>query len=296
MSTEMTAGPAGPAGEGFQLDGGGPLAYERYLVPAFFSPCADLLLGRAAAGPGERVLDVACGTGVVARRASGRVGGGGQVVGVDVNPAMIDFAKSVAAVGSAVPARSAVPAGSAAIEWRLGDAAALPLPGGVFDVVCCQQGLQFFTDQPGALAEMRRVLAPGGRLALAVWRSIDHHPAFAAIVRALDRHVGVEAAAMMHAPFSGPDREVLRQLLDDAGYGEISIRIGVLTVRFESARELLRQEVAATPLAALVGAMDGAGRDNLIRDVAEMLRPYLDDDGVAFPMQTWLVTAGHRGQ
>jgi SAM-dependent methyltransferase len=82
MSTEMTAR---SAGEGFQLDVGGPLVYERHLVPAFFLPCADLLLGRAAAGPGERVLDVACGTGIVARRASGRVGGTGQVVGVDVN-------------------------------------------------------------------------------------------------------------------------------------------------------------------------------------------------------------------
>jgi ubiquinone/menaquinone biosynthesis C-methylase UbiE len=286
MGTEMSAG---LDSEGFQLEGEGPRAYERYLVPAFFRPCADLLLDLAAAGPGERVLDVACGTGIVARRAGGRVGGAGQVVGVDVNPAMIDIARAVAAGGAGAAG------GSAAVEWRRGDAAALPLPTGVFDVVCCQQGLQFFTDQPGALAEMYRVLAPGGRVALAVWRGIDHHPAFTAVVRALDRHVGAEAAAMMRSPFAGPDRDMLRQLLDEAGFGKISIRIGVLTVRFESAREFLRQEVASTPLAALVTAMDAVDRDKLVRDLAVMLQPHLDDDGVVFPMQTWLVSAGRQG-
>jgi ubiquinone/menaquinone biosynthesis C-methylase UbiE len=295
MSTEMSAG---LDSEGFQLDGEGPHAYERYLVPAFFLPCADMLLDLAAAGPGERVLDVACGTGIVARRAGVRVGGAGQVVGVDVNTAMLGVARAVAAGGSAGSGDSAGSGGSggsAAIEWRRGDAAALPLPTGVFDVVCCQQGLQFITDQPGALAEMYRVLAPGGRLALAVWRAIDHHLAFAAVVRALDRHVGAEAAAMMHAPFAGPDRDMLRHLLDHAGFGKISIRIGVLTVRFESAREFLRQEVASTPLAALVGAMDTVARDKLIRDLAIMLQSHLDDDGLVFPMQTWLVSAGRQG-
>jgi hypothetical protein len=115
------------------------------------------------------------------------------------------------------------------------------------------------------------------------------------VVRALDRHVGAEAAAMMRSPFAGPDRDMLRQLLDEAGFGKISIRIGVLTVRFESAREFLRQEVASTPLAALVTAMDAVDRDKLVRDLAVMLQPHLDDDGVVFPMQTWLVSAGRQG-
>jgi ubiquinone/menaquinone biosynthesis C-methylase UbiE len=273
--------------DGFQLDGQGPRAYERYLVPAFFVPCAEQLLDLAAVGPGERVLDVACGTGIVARRATARVGAGGRVFGIDVNDGMIDVARTVAADTSAMDAPPA-------IEWRSGDAAALPLSNGTFDVVCCQQGLQFFTDQAGALQEMIRVLAPGGRLTLAIWRDIDHHPVFAKLTRALDRYVGEDAAAMMRSPFAGPDRERLRSLVAAAGFDKILIRVGVITVRFPSAREFLRQEVASTPLAEPVGALDEHRREALIHHLDEALRPYLDDDGVVFPMQTWLVAAGRE--
>ncbi|HEY7488723.1 MAG TPA: methyltransferase domain-containing protein [Streptosporangiaceae bacterium] len=271
--------------EGFQLDGQGPHAYERYLVPAFFDPCAEMLLDLAAVQPGERVLDVACGTGIVARRAAGRVGGDGRVVGVDVNDGMIDVAGSI----------TAQEPDDCTVEWRRADAGALPLPDGAFDVVACQQGLQFFSDVPGALGEMLRVLAPKGRLALGVWRDLGHHPAFGAMVRALDRHIGDEAAAIMRSPFAGPRRDELRRLLATSGYDKIEIRVGIVTVRFDSAREFLWEEVACTPLAEPVGAMDDRGRDAMVQDFEEMLWPFLDDDGVVFPMQTWLVTAGHRG-
>jgi len=100
---------------------------------------------------------------------------------------------------------------------------------------------------------------------------------------------------MMRAPFAGPGRDVLRRMLSSAGYGEIAIRLGVLTVRFDSPREFLRQEVVSTPLVGLVGAMDDARRETLIKDLEGMLSRHLDDDGVVFPMQTWLVTAGRRG-
>jgi ubiquinone/menaquinone biosynthesis C-methylase UbiE len=126
-----------------------------------FAPCATQLLDLAAVEPGERVLDVACGTGIVARRAAARVGAGGVVAGSDVNEGMLEVA---AATAIDLPVR---------IEWHRADATALPLPDGAFDVVCCQQGLQFVPDPPLALREARRVLTPGGRLALAVWRGID---------------------------------------------------------------------------------------------------------------------------
>jgi len=152
-----------------------------------FAPCATQLLDLAAVEPGERVLDVACGTGIVARRAAARVGAGGVVAGSDVNEGMLEVA---AATAIDLPVR---------IEWHRADATALPLPDGAFDVVCCQQGLQFVPDPPLALREARRVLTPGGRLALAVWRSIDHHPVFAAFVRALERHAGPGTAAPLRA-------------------------------------------------------------------------------------------------
>jgi ubiquinone/menaquinone biosynthesis C-methylase UbiE len=270
--------------EGFQLEGPGPDSYERYLVPVFFTPCAEQLLDMAGVGEGERVLDVACGTGIVTRRAAERAGAGGHVIGVDVNDGMVDFAATMAKDAPGV------------VEWRTADAAAMPLPSGTFDVVCCQQGLQFFSDRSAALKEMLRMLAPGGRLALAVWRSIDHHPVFAELVRALDRHVGADAAAVMGSPFAGPGRDELRRMLAAAGFDKILIRVGVITTRFPSAREFVRAEVGATPLAGPVGALAEDRRDALIREVEDALAPYTDDDGVVFPMQTWLVTAGRRGR
>ena len=141
-----------PPQEKWQMTGSGPEAYERHLVPAIFAPWATVLLELARLQPGERVLDAACGTGVVARAATSRVGAAGTVTGVDLNPGMLDVARAVS--GEA----------GQAIAWREGDLAALPFADGAFDVVLCQQGLQFFPDCLAALQEMRRVLVPGGQL------------------------------------------------------------------------------------------------------------------------------------
>ena len=263
--------------DGFQLQAQGPEAYERYLVPAFFDPCASELLELAAPAAGDRVLDLACGTGVVARRLAARVGTPGTVVAVDVNPQMLAFATSAA--------------GPAPIEWRSADAAALPLGDAAFDLVCCQQGLQFFRDQAGALREAHRVLVPGGRIAVAVWRPIEHNPAFVVFADALDHHVGAEAAAMMRAPFSGPDREQLRRLLVEASFSEVHIRIASILVRFPSPREFLRQEVVSSPLAGPVGALDPPRLAALGEELDRVMEPYADDDGTVLPMQTWLIGA-----
>jgi ubiquinone/menaquinone biosynthesis C-methylase UbiE len=263
--------------QGFQLEGHGPQAYERYLVPAFFDGCARQLLDLAPPAPGQRVLDVACGTGVVARRARAQqAGGGGTVVGVDVNESMLEVAGKVPAAGP--------------IAWHRADAAALPFPDAAFDIVYCQQGLQFVTDRPAALREIHRVLGPGGVAAFAIWRALEHSPAFAALVQVLQRHAGDEAAAMMRAPFAWPDRDAIRDLVVAAGFDAVRFRIGVVAVRFPSAEELLRQEVISSPLAGPVGALDDDDYRALGSDLAQTLLPFADDDGIAFPMQTWLVT------
>src|SRR5215475_2176295 len=144
-----------------------PENYERYLVPTIFGPWALDLVEEAGARPGERVLDIACGTGIVARTAAGRVGSGGTVVGLDVSAPMLDVARVVAA-GEGL-----------SIKWREGSAMKLPFPDTAFDVTLCQQGLQFFPDRATALREMHRVLGPGGRVALSVWRAIEGSPGFA---------------------------------------------------------------------------------------------------------------------
>lgn len=136
--------------EQFQVSGNAAEHYERYIVPTIFIPWSTDLLERAALQPGERVLDVACGTGVVARHAAQQVGSDGTVTGLDLNPVMLEVARTQAASSDAV------------VEWHQGDAGALPFDDAAFDVVLCQQGLQFFPDKVKALREMHRVLVPGG--------------------------------------------------------------------------------------------------------------------------------------
>lgn len=259
----------------FQVARSAAWAYEEHLVPAFFVPCADQLLDLAAPRTGERVLDLACGTGVVARRARPAVGSTGSVVAVDLNEGMLEVARDV----------------DPEVDWRQGDAAAIPLADGSVDLVCCQQGLQFCADQPQVLREMHRVLAPGGRAAVAVWRELDQQPVFARLVDVLDRHVGAEAAGMMRGPFAGPGRSELRALANGAGFHDCQVRIGVVVARFGSTLEFLRHEVASTPLAEPVGELDDDRRAALVDGVEEALADFVDDEGLVVVLPTWLAIA-----
>ena len=163
---------------GWQLDQQAPEAYEQFLVPPMFAPWAERLLDTLDVDDSDHVLDVACGTGIVARQAASRVGDSGSVAGVDVNEGMLEMARTTAA-------RSAL-----TIDFEQGEATALPFPDEAATVVCCQQALQFVDDPVGALEEMRRVLEPGGRLGLSVWRPLEFQPGYAVLADALDRHVG----------------------------------------------------------------------------------------------------------
>lgn len=263
-------------GPRWQVGDGPARAYERYLVPAFFTGCAEQLLELAEVKPGGRVLDVATGTGIVARLAAARVGAEGKVTGTDVDEGMLAAASA---------------AGPVEVEWRQADIASLPFPDGSFDLVTCQQGLQFVTDRTAALDEMRRVLAPEGRVAIAVWRGIELNPAFVAVVDVLDRYVGTAAGMVLREPFAGPDRADLHRLLTAAGFRSVRVRIGIVDVRFPSAREFLRREVVSTTLAGPVSGLDEARHQEMTAELERTLAPYTDDDGIAFPFQTWLAVA-----
>ena len=195
--------------ERWQLGGNAAEVYETELVPAIFAPWAPLLVAKAALRQGERVLDVACGTGVVTRLAAEQVGTGGHVVGV----ATLTPGKCLARARA-----SSLPEGTA-VEWREGDAGALPFSAASFDAVFCQLGLQYFPDRQQAAREMHRILKPGGRLVVLVWRALAHSPGFAALAAALERHVSARAAAVMRAPFVfGDTTDELRRLLTQAGF------------------------------------------------------------------------------
>ena len=199
---------------GWQLASGSVAeAYDRYMVATFGNSFAQALVQVAAPDEGERVLDVACGTGSSARYAAAFVGAAGQVVGFDLNPGMLDKARSIPVMNGT------------SVIWREGDATALPFPDASFDLICCNQGLQFFPDQPKALREMYRCLVPAGRLALGLWRRLEHHPFYFALSEALERYVSQESAAGLRAAFTLADADKLRSLVAGARFRNIHIRI-----------------------------------------------------------------------
>ena len=192
-----------------QFSGTAAENYQRHFVPAISTPVSVDLLRTADLKPGERVLDVACGTGLITRLAAEQVGPTGTVTGVDIAPDMIDVAK-------AVPA----PVGSH-IDWQVGDATALPFPDGSFDVVLCQMGLMFLEDRVEALREIRRVLTAGGRLVVNTPGSIQ--PLFELMEQAIVEHISPELGGFVRAIFSLHDPGVVGSLLRDAGLKDVSV-------------------------------------------------------------------------
>lgn len=265
--------------QGWQLTGSTAQAYERFLVPAIFAPWGRELLRSADPAPDARVLDVACGTGVLARIAADRLNADARITGVDINPDMIAVARTVA------------PERAEPIIFVVSDACSLDLPGADFDTVLCQQALQFFDDRHAALSEMRRVLVPGGRVALSVLRPLRHNAAYRHFADALDHHAGPDAGAMMRSPFANLAADDLRDLMRGAGFAQVTIRIAVTSVRYPSVAEMVRQETVSSPLAAHVEGLGDATRAALIEETGHLLADQLDDDGLVLPVQTYLATA-----
>ncbi len=264
--------------EQWQLSGNAAELYERYVVPYFLGPWAPGLVKVAALWPGEHVLDVACGTGVVARLAAQQVGPAGQVTGLDLNPGMLAVARTL------------LPPPGATLIWVECSAVAMHLPDATFDVVLCQQGFQFFPDKPAALREMHRVLVPGGRVVLSIYgKTIDLYGR--ALADAVERHVGTEAATRILAPRVVPAPEELSRLLVDAGFRDVHIRASRMTLRLPSLETLVPCHLAATPIADAVAALSDEARAALARDVRRALQSYADGDGVMVPNETNLATA-----
>ncbi len=266
----------------WQVAGNAAETYERALIPAVFAAWAPRVVALADPRPGERVLDVACGTGVVARLVAREVGSTGNVVGLDLNPGMLAVAASSAANE---------PPTSALITWQEASATKMPLPDAAFDIAYCQLGLQFFPDRPAALREMHRVLVPGGRLGVMVWRSIEHSPGFGILAAALERHVSSEAAGIMRAPFALAKAEELRGLIAAAGFRDITIRPVPGTVRFPSVARFVQDYVAGSPLAGHVAKVSDEARAALVSEVGDALRSHFVAGALEFPIEAHLASA-----
>lgn len=264
---------------GWQLEQSAPDAYERYLVPPMFAPWAERLIDTVELESGDRVLDVGCGTGIVARRVAEQLGPEGTVVGVDINDGMLEVAERTAG------------ASRLEAEWRRGDATDLPFSDGTFDVVLCQQVLQFVSDPSIAFREMHRVLSPGGRIAASVWRPIEYNPGYAELAEALAGTVGDDARAMMRSPFPAWTGDDLGTPAQDAGFSDRSLTIQIGSMRYPSVAEFVRREAASSPLAELLGNIEPEVRETLVEEARSRLEGYIDDTGVVFPMESYLLTA-----
>lgn len=255
--------------------------YDGYFVPAIFVPWTHVLLEHAEPQAGERVLDVACGTGIVARTVAPLVGSEGKVIALDISPDMLAVARKHAAPSGAV------------IEWREGDA--LALPDGPFDLVLCQQGLQFFPDPAAAVTEMRRVLDHEGRVVLSVWQPLQLHVVYEALLRSTAHQLGAALEDLAHA-WSLGDAKQLRRLFDDAAFQETTISQHSITVEFPEPDRFVDLTVlgGATTIPAFA-RLGEAERAELVESVKQetedVLERYRNEQTIAFPMYAHTVVA-----
>jgi len=250
--------------------------YERFFVPAIGEPLANDLIRLATLRPGERVLDVGCGTGIVARLASQQVGSNGAVAGLDVNPGMLEVA------------RLTTPA-DMSIEWHKGSAENMPLPDEAFDVILCQLSLQFMADKLGALQEMRRVLVPGGRLILSVPGPTEK--TFAVLAEAMERNIGFEAAGFVNHVFSLHDTTEIQQLISKAGFRKITIQANNKLLNLPPSKEFLWQYVYSTPLAGLMANVADENRAALEREVVQRWRDFEEDGSLMYQQRIVIASA-----
>lgn len=274
----MTRAAASDSVYGRTYGGSAPEVYQRHFVPAIGLPLATDLVETAGIREGQRVLDVACGTGVVTRLAAERVGATGRVAGADINASMLDVARALAA--GARPG----------IEWYETAAEAMPLPDASFDVVLCQLGLQFMQDKASALREMRRVLVSGGQVFISVPRLM---PFFEVMHAAIARHIDPGTASFVQLVFSLGDRKALGRLLEDAGFDEVTVEPATKEIHLPPAADFLWQYVQCTPLAPAVMAAGQNRRDALERDVVEGWRRWTGDGGMTY-QQEMLVASARR--
>jgi SAM-dependent methyltransferase len=217
--------------ESWQLSTDAAEVYESCFVPAIFGAWARPVADAAAIKTGDRVLDVGCGTGVLAREALERVGRQGQVVGLDLNEGML-----------AVAARA-----EPRIEWRQGDAASLPFEDASFGVVVSQFALMYFPERATALSEMWRTLAPQGRLAIAAWAPLGHARGYQILVDLASRLCGSEEAGVLAAPFVLGDRAELAKLFVDSGISDANVTLHEVRSGFRRSRNSYASRSRARP-------------------------------------------------
>lgn len=257
--------------ETFQVSTDAAEVYEGKFVPALFAEWAKYLVDAVDPRPGQSALDIACGTGIVARTAGDRLGGRGRVVGVDINEGMLGVARRI----------------RPDLEWHQGDATDLPFPDESFDVVLCQASLMYFPDRVRALKEMGRVAVPDGVVGVQVWGSLENQPAYQRLGTILARHVGPEGMGLVETYFSLGDLDLVRRLFDEAGLKVFAAETRWGTVRFASIEEFARGETIP-----LGDRIDTDVYARIVEDCRKELADLAGPDGrTEIPIQGHLITA-----
>jgi ubiquinone/menaquinone biosynthesis C-methylase UbiE len=258
---------------GYQLSGDAPSLYARF-AGKIIGTFTDELIQAGAPQDGDRVLDVACGTGLVATRvrlASQKLC---TVAGIDINEGMLRVARN-----------------NSEVEWHQGSATAMPFSDGSFDLVLCQQGLQYVPDRPAAVREMARVLVPGGRLAVSVWGAYERQPFHVALIEEIGQYMGADAKAAFDLAFSLNTAVELRQLAAEAGLTGIHVRFTHRTMRHAAPAELVAGFTATTPVAGQFLAMSEDRQRAFVGSVLERLSGDMDDGGLAVPQENHYLIA-----
>ena len=254
--------------------------YQRYFVPSIATPVSAGLLETARLQSGERVLDVACGTGVIARLAAEAVGLTGSVTGIDLAPDMIDVARATRA-----PAEPP-------IDWHIGDAATLPFPDDTYNSVLCQMGLMFISDRSAAIAEMRRTLVAGGRVVISTPGAIQ--PPFEILERALVEHIGADLGGFVRAVFSMHDPGAVASILRGADLRDVTATTKQAMLQLPAPAEFLWQYINLTPMAPIVNRAPEAAKKAMERDIVERWQPFAGEGDAVVGEQPMVIGIGWK--
>lgn len=261
----------------FQLAAGAAAVYEDQKVPAIFEPLAEATLDKNTLDSSDVILDVACGTGIVARKARQRLGPSPRIVGVDLNEGMI------------AAARNSADEAPRSCEWYVADVTKLPFGAETFSIAFCQQGVQFFPNELAAFKEVGRVLRPRGRLVLSVWNGPSD--LFKALATALDRHVGADIGLRSLSPFLYGQAAAIGSVLSDQGFTDISEHVISLNRVIADPETALPKEIMASPVGPVVAEGGEAIMRTIVTDTVAALTTYRRGTGFVVPQHTRLIEA-----
>jgi SAM-dependent methyltransferase len=260
------------------FDGSIPRHYDRYLGPLLFEPYAADLAGRLHLSPGAKVLELACGTGIVTRHLLKRLPATGQLVATDLSDAMLAFA------------RGRTPA-DPRLEWRQADAAALPFHDRSFNTVVCQFGIMFFPDKPTAAREVRRVLVPGGLFIFSVWDSSEHNVLGRIIDGTIRGFFPTDPPDFTRIPFSYADPDVIRGLLTAADFTDLAVEEVSMRGESPSALEAAMGFILGNPIATAIRERGTVAPEKVIQAAAAALAAECGDRPLRVPMRALMVSA-----